>query len=98
MTQQIQAHYFYLSLSHAENRDDSHNLFLNVSRNQSKFLILGIPGEAKPRRLYDALPGTYLRNNYTEILFFSVTINCQALYQQASKQVTLIFQFLDAKG
>ena len=40
----------------------------------------------------------YLRNNYTEILFFSVTINCQALYQQASKQVTLIFQFLDAKG
>lgn len=78
--------------------DDSHNLLSNVSRNQSKFLIFGIPGEVKPRRLYDALPGMYLRNNYSEILFLSVTINCQALYQQASKQVTLIFQFLDAKG
>lgn len=98
MIQQIQAHYFYLSLSHAENRDDSHNSLLNVSRNQSKFLIFGSPGEVKPRRLYDALPGMYLRNNYSEILFLSVTINCQALYQQASKQVTLIFQFLDAKG
>lgn len=97
MIQQIQAHYFYLSLSHAENRDDSHNLLLNVSRNQSKFLIFGIPGEIKPR-LYDALPGMYLRNNYSEILFFSVTIHCQALYQQAGKKVTLIFQFLDAKG
>lgn len=48
-------------------------------------------------KLYHALPGMYLRNNYNEIPLLSVNINCQALYHHGDKQVTLIFQFLRAK-